>query len=69
MIAAAKIRFGADDQPLCPECNGRTSISRRAPHPTLGYDFERQIFTCHVCNHEIERNANALGEITLCSSL
>ncbi len=56
-------RFGATDSPICPECKNRMCLTRRAPHPTHGYDFELQTFTCRVCRHEIEREADQLGEV------
>jgi hypothetical protein len=34
------------------------------PHPKDGYDFELHKFTSRVCQHEIERNADRLGEVT-----
>jgi hypothetical protein len=39
------------------------SISRRVPHPSRGYDFELQNFTCSICQHEIQRAADIGGEI------
>jgi hypothetical protein len=38
-------------------------LSRRAPHPTRGYAFELQTFTCRSCQHEIERAADIGGEV------
>ena len=56
-------RFGATDNPVCPECKSRMYLKRRMPHPTHGYDFELQTFTCRVCRHEVEREADHLGEV------
>jgi uncharacterized protein YbaR (Trm112 family) len=56
-------RFGALDTPACPKCKSPMRLTRRTPHPEYGYDFERQTFTCRVCHHEIERNADLLGEV------
>ena len=56
-------RFGATDNPVCSECKNRMHLTRRTPHPTRGDDFEQQIFLCRVCKHEIERDANVLGEV------
>jgi transposase-like protein len=56
-------RFGATDNPVCPKCKNRMRLTRRTSHPVRGYDFERQTFTCSVCQHEIERDADSLGEI------
>jgi len=56
-------RFGACDTPACPQCKNPMSLTRRTPHPKRGYDFELQTFTCRVCNHEIERSADGLGEV------
>ena len=57
------ISFGKDDTPVCPECKNRVRLSRRMPHPKFGYDFELQTFTCRVCQHEVERSADCLGEV------
>ena len=57
------ISFGIDDTRICPECKNRMRLSRRMPHPKFGYDFELQTFTCRVCQHEIERSADCLGEV------
>jgi hypothetical protein len=38
-------------------------LTRRTPHPKYGDDFELQKFTCRVCQHEIERDADILGEV------
>ena len=56
--------FGADDNPVCPECTNRMCLTRRTPHPTHGYDFELQTFACRVCKHEIQREADYKGAIT-----
>ena len=56
-------RFGATDNPVCPKCKNRMRLTRRTPHPVHGYDFELQTFTCRVCRHEIERDADRLGEV------
>jgi hypothetical protein len=56
-------RFGAGDNPICPECKGRMTLTRRAPHPVRGYDFELQTFTCSACRYEIERAADREGEV------
>ena len=56
-------RFGATDTPICPECKNTMRLSRRAPHPTRGYAFELQTFTCRSCQHEIERAADIGGEV------
>jgi hypothetical protein len=57
-------RFGAADTPICPECKNLMRVTRRAPHPTRGYDFELQNFTCRICQHEITRCTDRLGEVT-----
>jgi hypothetical protein len=51
-------RFGATDNPICPMCKNRMGLTRRTPHRVRGHDFESQIFTCRVCRHEIERDAD-----------
>lgn len=56
-------RFGAMDTPTCPKCKNIMRLSRRAPHPVRGYDFELQNFTCRICQHEIERAADITGEV------
>lgn len=62
-LAKGEIRFGVADTPPCPECKGLMRVTRRTPHPALGYDFERQTFTCVDCKREIERDADRQGEI------
>lgn len=57
------IRFGATDTPKCPECQGVMRLSRRVPHPIRGYDFELQDFTCRICQHETQRDADVGGEV------
>ncbi|MES2195839.1 MAG: hypothetical protein V4517_15590 [Pseudomonadota bacterium] len=57
------IRFGASDTPTCPECKNIMRVSRRAPHPILGYDYELQTFTCRKCQHQIKREADIGGEV------
>jgi hypothetical protein len=57
------IPFGATDTPTCPECKNPMRLTRRTPHPKYGDDFELQTFTCRVCQHEIERDADILGEV------
>jgi hypothetical protein len=56
-------RFGVTDTPPCPECKNLMRLTRRTPHPVHGYDFELQTFTCRVCQHEVERTADRLGEV------
>jgi len=59
-----RIRFGATDMPECPKCRNHMFLTRRVPHPTYGVEFERQTFKCRSCSHEVERNADRLGEIS-----
>jgi hypothetical protein len=56
------VGFGAGDHPTCPECKSLMRLTRRAPHPSYGNEFERQTFQCRSCKHEIERNADRAGE-------
>ena len=58
-----RIRFGATDIPECPKCRNHMLLTRRVPHPTYGVEFERQTFKCRSCSHEMERNADRVGEI------
>jgi hypothetical protein len=39
-------------------------LTRRAPHPIHGIEFEQQTFECRSCRHEIERNADRWGEFS-----
>jgi hypothetical protein len=57
------IRFGASDTPKCPKCKNIMRLSRRAPHPTRGEDFELQSFRCWICHQEMEREADIGGEV------
>ena len=56
------IRFGLDDTFACPECGGLMHLTRRRPHPIRGDAFEMQTFTCRICNREIQRGIDHLGE-------
>jgi hypothetical protein len=56
-------RFGANDTPTCPQCNNLMHLTRRTPHPDLGYALELQTFTCRACQHESRRNADISGEV------
>jgi hypothetical protein len=55
--------FGAADSLVCPQCKYLMCLTRRTPHPVLGYNFELQTFTCAACRHEIERTTNREGEV------
>ena len=56
--------FGATDSLICPKCKKHLmSLTRRTPHRVRGHDFEMQTFTCRVCQHEIERDADRMGEV------
>jgi hypothetical protein len=57
------VRFGANDHPTCSKCKDLMRLTRRAPHPIHGIEFEQQTFECRSCGHEVERNADRLGEI------
>jgi hypothetical protein len=56
-------RFGVTDTPNCPKCQNLMRLTRRTPHPKYGNAFELQTFTCRVCQHEIQRNADRQGEV------
>jgi uncharacterized protein YbaR (Trm112 family) len=58
-----RIRFGVGDTPACPKCKNPMRVTRRTPHPKYGLHFELQTFTCRICHHQIERNADQLGEV------
>jgi uncharacterized protein YbaR (Trm112 family) len=56
--------FGATDSLICPKCKKHLmSLTRRTPHCVRGHDFERQTFTCRVCQYEIARDADRMGEV------
>jgi uncharacterized protein YbaR (Trm112 family) len=56
--------FGATDSLICPKCKKHLmSLTRRTPHRVRGHDFERQTFTCRVCQYEIARDADRMGEV------
>jgi hypothetical protein len=55
--------FGQTDTPTCPQCKNCMHLTRRTPYQQYGHDFERQTFTCRVCHHEVERNADRQGEV------
>jgi hypothetical protein len=43
------VRFGANDHPKCSECKDLMRLTRRAPHPIHGIEFEQQTFECWSC--------------------
>jgi hypothetical protein len=49
--------------PHLPGLQNPMRLTKRTPHPKHGYEFELQTFTCGVCQHEIERDADILGEV------
>jgi uncharacterized protein YbaR (Trm112 family) len=53
--------FGSTDTLTCPECKNRMYLTRRAPHPVYGHDFELQTFTCGDCQHQNLRSADTFG--------
>jgi hypothetical protein len=56
--------FGATDNLICPKCRkSLMGLTRRTPHRVRGHDFEMQTFTCRVCRHEIERDADRMGGV------
>jgi hypothetical protein len=57
------LRFGATDNPICPKCRNLMRLTRRSPHPVRGHVFELQTFTCRVCEHEVQRDADRLGKV------
>lgn len=56
-----KRSFGADDHPACPQCGKPMGLTRRGPTTGLDASYERQIFTCRACGHEVERPVDADG--------
>jgi hypothetical protein len=40
----------------CKKCGGRTYLSRREPHPTLGAQHMLETFRCAQCEHLQARN-------------
>ena len=61
MLAYEQIRFGANDSPHCPGCATRMRLTRRAPHPLYGYDYELQSFECRNCGLQTNRSADIVG--------
>jgi hypothetical protein len=56
--------FGATDNLISPKCRKNLmGLTRRTPHRVRGHDFEMQTFTCRVCRHEIERDADRTGGV------
>lgn len=53
--------FGSGDTPTCPDCKSRMHLTRRAPHPVYGHDFELQTFRCGNCQHQSLRSADTFG--------
>jgi hypothetical protein len=47
--------------PICEKCGGRTYVSRREPHPTLGALHELQTLRCASCEHQQARDQDVNG--------
>jgi DNA-directed RNA polymerase subunit RPC12/RpoP len=59
-------RFGADDGLSCPNCSKLTFLTRRSPDSDYNVRYlryERQIFTCSACDHQIERIVDIDGKL------
>ena len=53
--------FGVDSPPRCETCRQIMHLTRRAPHPLYGMDYELQSFWCRKCDQEIHRSADGAG--------
>jgi hypothetical protein len=55
--------IGADDRLSCSNCSELAPLTRRSdPDYNLRYlRYERQIFTCSACGHQIERIVDVDG--------
>ena len=47
--------------PACQNCGKRMRIVRRGPRYDHSGYYERQVFTCGSCDHQVERNINTDG--------
>jgi transcription elongation factor Elf1 len=57
----ARRSFGVDDNLTCPRCGKLMGLTRRGPNSQLGASYERQIFTCRECGHDVERTVDVDG--------
>jgi hypothetical protein len=53
--------FGVENVPICEACKRSMRLTRRAPHPLYGYDYELQSFECRTCGRETHRSADGAG--------
>jgi hypothetical protein len=53
--------FGVDSPPRCVTCRQVMRLTRRAPHPLYGLEYELQSFGCRKCSQEIHRSADGAG--------
>jgi len=51
-------KSAAANTPKCEKCGGRTYLSRREPHPTLGLMYELHTFRCASCENLQECDAD-----------
>jgi ribosomal protein S14 len=56
--------FGVHHKPPCANCGQPTSLIRRSPSD-FDRRYERQIFACFKCGHEIERVVDVEGNSRL----
>jgi hypothetical protein len=55
--------FGVDFPPRCETCRQVMRLTRRAPHPLYGLEYELQSFACRKCSQEIHRSADGAGHL------
>jgi hypothetical protein len=51
--------FGVNFPPVC--CRKDMRLTRRAPHPLYGLEYELQSFECRICGRDIDRSADGAG--------
>jgi len=51
--------FGVNFPPVC--CRRDMRLTRRAPHPLYGLEYELQSSECRICDLDIDRSADGAG--------
>jgi hypothetical protein len=53
---------GADDKVICLNCGNPMRLRNRGPDPAYGLRYERQTFTCAICDFRVERSVDTEGK-------
>jgi hypothetical protein len=53
---------GADVKLICLHCGNPMRLRNRSPDAAYGLRYERQTFTCAICDFRIERSVDTEGK-------